>query len=121
MWHVGPHDGGWTPRLGLGLATSVNKDTKIQFYDYSPETKCAFNDRLLLNIQKFAGKLESIGQVETEALFTHLTLEFKLVIRSPPSERRRHYIHGCFPRVVIVARRPLKYIFLRTKKSNLQC
>ncbi|KAJ5792558.1 uncharacterized protein N7503_008536 [Penicillium pulvis] len=93
----GRHD--WILELPRLLTEAGFQDAKIHFYDDPPELIRAFNDQHLLTMEEFATKLASKGQTEAATRFTHL-------IQSSYQE----CVNGaalCFPRVVIVARRPL--------------
>ncbi|EED20068.1 conserved hypothetical protein [Talaromyces stipitatus ATCC 10500] len=86
----GRHD--WILELPRLLTEAGFQDAKIHFYDDPPELH-------LLTMEEFATSLASKGHTEAAARFTHL-------IQSSYQES----VNGaalCFPRVVVVARRPL--------------
>ncbi|CAL5866787.1 uncharacterized protein PFLUO_LOCUS997 [Penicillium psychrofluorescens] len=93
----GRHD--WVLELPRLLIEAGFQDAKIHFYDDPPELVRAFNDQHLLTMEEFATKLASKGQTEAATRFTHL-------VQSAYQE----CVNGaalCFPRVVVVARRPI--------------
>lgn len=95
--HAGGRDD-WVLNLPHLLTEAGFQDAKIHFYDDPPDLARAFNDQHLSTME-FATKLASQGQMEAASRFAHLV-----------QAGYQEGVNGaalCFPRVVVVARRPV--------------